>query len=84
MASVLDAGALGALFTSLPSTSLEAISRRLALFDEIRPPHASVYQLYADVPYYMDNVALQKEQACNFMTAEDLPGECAIVVSGMG
>ena len=68
-----DSGALGVMFSNLPSPSQQSISDRLSLFQKVRKGRASVVQLISHVPYFEDAVKIMYPQLLEQMPAEKLP-----------
>lgn len=68
-----DAGALGVLFRQMPSASAAAVSSRLALFEQLRRPRASVVQLISHQPYFEDGVERMRKYLIEIMPLEQLP-----------
>ena len=60
-------------YHTLPNANAATISDRLSLYDQIRAGRVAATQIYADMPYFEDVVAVQKEKCEQFLSPEALP-----------
>ena len=71
---VEDCGALGVMLSKMKDTSAQSITERLALFEKIRKPRASVVQLLSSVPYFENGMKIMWPKLIEHMPPEELPG----------
>lgn len=72
---VEDAAALGVVLQGMPpNPAAEQLEKRLAAFEKVRKPRASVVQLLSSVPYFENGMEIMLPKLLEHMTKEQLPG----------
>lgn len=71
---MLDAAALGTLFSDMPDASLDSIARRMELYDDIRSPRVSATQIWSEVPMF-EEPARRNDEVRKYLPDIDLPSK---------